>query len=77
MTFDSSNAVDVVPLVIFDDEADENTEIMSASLSFPKLPLERIFLEPSTTVIEIHDDDGELVYPYNYSYQALILLAIL
>ena len=52
------------PWQYLDDETDENTEIMSASLSFPNLPLERVFLEPSTTVIEIQDDDGELVYPY-------------
>ena len=64
LTFDSSNTVNVIPLAILDDEMDENTEIMSASLSFPNLPLERVFLEPSTTVIEIQDDDGELVYPY-------------
>ena len=63
MTFDSSNAVDIVPLVIHDDEADENAETMSASLSFPGLPLERVFLEPNTTVVEIHDNDCELVYP--------------
>ena len=66
MTFDSSNAVDDVSLVIFDDEADENTETLSASLSFSdhELPLKRVFLEPNTTVVEIHDDDGEYIHSY-------------
>ena len=60
LTFDSSNTISVVPLTILDDEADENTEVITASLSFPGLPLERVLLEPSTTVVQIHDDDGEL-----------------
>ena len=60
LTFDSSNTVSVVPLTILDDEADESTEVITASLSFPGLPLERVLLEPNTTVVQIHDDDGEL-----------------
>ena len=60
LTFDSSNTVSVVPLRILDDEADENMEIMSASLSFPGLAPERVLLEPNTTIIQIHDDDGEI-----------------
>ena len=60
LTFDSSNTISVVPLTILDDEADENTEVITASLSFPGLPLERVLLEPSTTVVQIHDDDGVL-----------------
>ena len=60
MTFDSSNTISIVPLTILDDEADENTEVITASLSFPGLPLERVLLEPNTTVVQIHDDDGEL-----------------
>ena len=56
LTFDSSNAISVVPLAILDDEADENMEVMLASLSFPGLPLERVLLEPNTTVVQIHDD---------------------
>ena len=47
--------------MIIDDEADENTEILSASISFPGLPLERVFLEPNTTIVEIHDNDCELI----------------
>ena len=62
LTFDSSNAIDVVPLVIIDDEADENIETLSASISFPGLPLERVFLEPNTTIVEIHDNDCKLVF---------------
>ena len=64
LTFDSSNTVSVVPLTILSDEADENTEVITASLSFPGLPLERVLLEPNTTVVQIHDDDGELDRPY-------------
>ena len=66
MTFDFSNPVNVVPMVIFDDEADENIETLSASLSFPdhELPLKRVFLEPNTTVVEILDDDGEYIHSY-------------
>ena len=60
LTFDSSNTISVVPLAILDDEADENTEVITASLSFPGLPLERVLLEPNTTVVQIRDDDGEL-----------------
>ena len=56
LTFDSSNTISVVPLTILDDEADENTEVITASLSFPGLPLERVLLEPNTTVVQIHDD---------------------
>ena len=61
LTFDSSNVIHVVPLAIIDDEADENTEILSASISFPGLPLERVFLEPNITTVEIYDNDCELV----------------
>ena len=60
LTFDSSNTVSVVPLTILGDEADESTEVITASLSFSGLPLERVLLEPNTTVVQIHDDDGEL-----------------
>ena len=60
LTFDSSNTINVIPLVIIDDETDENIEILSASISFPGLPLQRVFLEPNTTMVEIHDNDGEL-----------------
>ena len=63
MTFDSSNAINIVPLVILNDKVDENIETMSASLSFPSLPMERVLLEPNTTVVQIHDDDGELECP--------------
>ena len=60
LTFDSANTISVVPLTILDDEADENTETLLASLSFPALQTERVLLEPNTTVIQIHDDDGEV-----------------
>ena len=60
LTFDSSNTVNVVPLTILDDQADESTETMTASLSFPGLATERVLLEPNTTVVQIHDDDGEM-----------------
>ena len=62
LTFDSSNVIDVIPLAIIDDEADENTEILSASISFPGLRLQRVFLEPNITMVEIHDNDCELVF---------------
>ena len=61
MTFDSSNTIHTVPLAIIDDEADEHSETFSASISFPELPLERVVLDPDTTVVEIQDNDGELV----------------
>ena len=64
LTFDSSNTVNVVPLTILDDEADENMETMSASLSFPGLATERVLLEPNTTVVQIHDDDGKIETPF-------------
>ena len=63
LTFDSSNTISVVPLIILDDEADENMEIMSASLSFPGLATERVLMEPNTTVVRIYDDDGEMETP--------------
>lgn len=63
LTFDSSNTINVVPLTILDDEADENMETMSASLSFPGLAPERVLLKPNTTVVRIHDDDGEMEAP--------------
>ena len=60
LTFNSSNIVKVVPLTILDDDADENVEVMSAFLSFPGLALERVLLQPNTTIIQIYDDDGEM-----------------
>ena len=60
LTFDSSNTINVVPLTILNDQTDENTETMTASLSFPGLAPERILLEPNTSVVQIHDDDGEM-----------------
>ncbi len=49
--------------MILDDGADENMEIMSGSLSFPGLAPERVLLQPNTTIIQIHDDDGEMETP--------------
>ena len=60
MTFDSANTISVVPLTILDDEAEESTEVLLASLSFPASQTERVLLEPNTTVIQIYDDDGEV-----------------
>ena len=62
LTFDSANTgtISVVPLTILDDEADESTEILLASLSFPASQTERVLLKPNTTVIQIYDDDGEV-----------------
>ena len=42
LTFDSTNAIDVVPLVINNDRVAEDTEILSASLSFPGVPVQRV-----------------------------------
>ena len=50
--------------MILDDDADEKSEIFLVSLSVPGSSSERIVLEPNTTVIEIHDDDGELPAGY-------------
>lgn len=61
LTFDSLNTrIRVVPLTILNDEADENMEITTASLSFTDLAPERVLLEPNATVVQIHDDDGEM-----------------
>ena len=60
LTFDSSNAVNNVPLEVLDDNVGGNTEIFLAYLSFPGSSSKRIILEPNTTVIEINDNDGEL-----------------
>jgi hypothetical protein len=68
LTFDSSNTINVVPLTILDDQADENMEIMSASLSFPGLASERVLLEPNTTIIQIYDDDGKMEKPWIFIF---------
>ena len=62
LTFNSSNIVKVVPLTILDDDADENMEVISASLSFPGLAPESVLLQPNTAVIQIFDDDGEVEF---------------
>ena len=59
LTFDSSNAIDVVLyIVIHNDSVAEDVEVLSASLSFPDLPIQRVILNPNTTKAAIHDDDG-------------------
>ena len=62
LTFDSTNAIDVAPLVINNDRVAEDIEVLSASLSFPGVPVQRVILAPTTAIAAIHDDDRNIHY---------------
>ena len=51
-------AIDVVPLVMNNDRVAEDVEVLSASLSFPGVPLQRVMLNPATAMAAIDNDDG-------------------
>ena len=66
LTFHSFAVIDVVTITIINDGTAEDVENLSAVLSFHQVPTPAVMLNPNTTVVEIHDDDGMFLIIINY-----------
>ena len=58
-TFDSTTSIIDASVTITDDNIFELTELLSASLVFPRAPIPGVTLAPDIVEITILDDDGQ------------------